>query len=67
MRWATHGRRRGIASETALTASTLEPVLGAGDWSAHSRAYVLYIASVHGNLGARAAAEALMEESDDEG
>jgi len=69
-RWATQGFRRGVAAEVALRSEHLAEILETGDWSAKSRAYLRYIAAVHGELEARAVAGALAvgeeEASDDE-
>ena len=65
-RWATHGWRRGIACDTAMSATALQSTLDSGDWSEMSRSYLVYIASILGEREARAAAEVLAADSGDE-
>ena len=64
-RWASHGWRRGLATETALSAHALEEVLKAGDWSKNARSYLLYIATIWGGREAAWAAESFAGESDE--
>ena len=63
-RWATHGWRRGLACDTAMSATALQATLDAGDWSEMSRSYLLYIATIFGEREARAAADVLAADSD---
>lgn len=73
-RWASHGWRRGVASETALTAlrapgtpaSRLQTILEADDWSPTGRSYLLYISSIFGEAVAIGASSSLIAESDGE-
>ena len=64
---ATHGWRRGLACDTAMSATALQATLDAGDWSEMSRSYLLYVASIWGEREALAAAQVLaVDESDGE-
>lgn len=64
-RWASHGFRRGCATETALHCRYLEDIFECGDWSPESRSYLLYIATAFGELEARAMAQSMMMEEDE--
>ena len=55
-----------MAADRARTAKNLQEILEGGDWSAKSRAYLVYIRSAYGDLAARAASAALVEDSDEE-
>ena len=54
------------ASATAMSATALQATLDSGDWSEMSRSYLLYFASIWGGREAKAAADVLAADSDEE-
>ncbi len=64
-RFGSQGWRRGVAADRARKAAPSEEILAAGDWAAKSKAYVRYIRSAYGHIGAKAAALAFVQEESD--